>query len=1181
MIASTIVAGLVASPAAAGWVGVAPPPNPARDVTVTLITGDQVIVPQGQPHRAMVEAGPGRQGIEFRIDRGPDGLHVLPADAIGALAAGTLDRRLFDVTTLIEAGYDDASIEHIPLIVAPDLGELDPADGDPARVGEAPDAGEASEPREASDAGEAPDPSGAAAARLTGELATAGALVTRELPAVDGAAAQVDKDRAADVWADLLPMVSEEGSASDADRTSDKRPARIWLDGKRRPLLDRSTVQVGAPAAWEMGLSGEGIVVGVLDTGIDDDHPDLAGQVTARRNFTDEDDGDLVGHGTHVASTVAGTGAAAEGRYQGMAPGARLVDAKVCENDGCSDSAILDGMYWAAVEQGARVVNLSLGGDDTPELDPLEEAVNRLSAETGALFVVAAGNDGPFEETVSSPASADAALAVAAVDRDDEVAPFSSRGPRLGDSGVKPEMSAPGVGIVAARAQDGWIGDPVGDAYTSLDGTSMATPHVAGAAALLAEAYPDWDGARIKAALVSAATPGAELDVFDQGAGRLDLAAVVGGTLVVEPATVSFGVQQWPHDDDEPITHTLTYSNLGDEPATVDLTVEAAGPAGAAPPAGMFTLEADQLVVPPGGTASTTVTADTTVGGPDGYYTGRFVATSADTVVRTTFAIEQEVRSHDVILTHLGRDGTPAELFSTHVSGHDAELHTWADGVAGDEVRLRLPAGRYALSSWIHGADDNTVLGYPMLDLQQDMTVVMDAREAAPVSVTMPDEAATLEWVDVGFAMQVNPDLPRRAVGFIDDTFDGWSIGHLGPTLEPEQLEGHVSGYWSAEDDAAAVYGAAWFVPGEVPTGYSRDVGADELATVEMDIAVEGAEDEASGSLSAAGPAGLGSAGGPLPSVELPGTMRVHLTTDGAWWYRDLAFDGNDRWLWSQPTRHVAGEQLRERWNTAVFGFGVQAAAPWWDPFGAPDGPAGSTGSAGPGVGREAGLSVVAGVGAEAGPAVVPAAYRVGDQIVVNLPDQADGGGHGGWGHPPEARTALYADGELVGETGNAGYGEFTVAPEPAEYRLEVSFRRPDSDAVLSKDVSAVWVFTSERESEATALPMSAVRFVPDVDEYNRLPAGRPALVPVHVDALPGAGLIRRGDLHVDVSFDDGRTWEKAPVTGARPDRWRALVRPRQGAEFVSLRVQATDADGNTMEQTVLRAYALTPSHPH
>src|SRR6185369_1071830 len=137
----------------------------------------------------------------------------------------------------------------------------------------------------------------------------------------------------------------------------------------------------------------------------------------------------------------------------------------------------------------------------------------------GALFVVAAGNSGA-DHSVQTPSSADAALAVGAVDGADALAPFSSRGPRDGDYALKPDLTAPGVDITAARSKDAELGRP-GEQYVTLSGTSMATPHVAGAAAILAQRRPDWDAATLKAALMGSARPNPATGVFGQGAGRV------------------------------------------------------------------------------------------------------------------------------------------------------------------------------------------------------------------------------------------------------------------------------------------------------------------------------------------------------------------------------------------------------------------------------------------------------------------------------------------------------------------------------------------------------------------------------------------------------------------------------------------------------------------------------------
>ncbi len=223
--------------------------------------------------------------------------------------------------------------------------------------------------------------------------------------------------------------------------------SHIWLDGKVKATLADSTAQIGAPDVWDSGTDGSGVDVAVLDTGVDADHPDFAGQIADAQSFVpDEDTVDHHGHGTHTASTVAGTGAASDGKEKGVAPGAHLLVGKVLSNDGQGDESwIIAGMQWAAETEHAKVISMSLGSEDPSDgTDPMSQAVDDLSASTGALFVIAAGNTGA-RLRIGSPGAAEAALTVGAVDSGDNLADFSSGGPRLGDGGLKPELTAPGV----------------------------------------------------------------------------------------------------------------------------------------------------------------------------------------------------------------------------------------------------------------------------------------------------------------------------------------------------------------------------------------------------------------------------------------------------------------------------------------------------------------------------------------------------------------------------------------------------------------------------------------------------------------------------------------------------------------------------------------------------------------
>ena len=160
------------------------------------------------------------------------------------------------------------------------------------------------------------------------------------------------------------------------------------------------------------------------------------------------------------------------------------------------------------------------------------------------------------------------------MDRDDNLADFSSRGPRLGDNGLKPEITAPGVGIVAARAAGTTMGTPVDDAYTRASGTSMATPHVAGAAAILAQEHPDWTAGKLKDALVSTTKANPALTVFEQGGGRVDVARAL-SQRVYGSATADFGRV---HAGDAVAERTVTYTN-----GTVVPADPAAGPGAAQP----------------------------------------------------------------------------------------------------------------------------------------------------------------------------------------------------------------------------------------------------------------------------------------------------------------------------------------------------------------------------------------------------------------------------------------------------------------------------------------------------------------------------------------------------------------------------------------------------------------------
>ncbi len=235
---------------------------------------------------------------------------------------------------------------------------------------------------------------------------------------------------------------------------------------------------------------GADIRIGIVDSGVDKNHPDFRGRIIEPRDFTDEGDGkDNCGHGTHVAGIAAGGGRASNGKFAGITRLSEIVDAKVFDAAGsASTQQILAGMRWV-FEKGAQVINLSLGTrwTDTDGKSILTRACNTL-ARNGIVVCVSAGNEGPGEGSLSVPGDARDAICVAAVDKNREIAGFSSRGPTDDEdlTGPKPDLAAPGVDVIAAKSGDCSFPEYPGHSeYTALSGTSMSTPVVAGLCALL------------------------------------------------------------------------------------------------------------------------------------------------------------------------------------------------------------------------------------------------------------------------------------------------------------------------------------------------------------------------------------------------------------------------------------------------------------------------------------------------------------------------------------------------------------------------------------------------------------------------------------------------------------------------------------------------------------------------
>ncbi|MEU5564916.1 S8 family peptidase [Micromonospora musae] len=1065
----------------------------AKPRTVTLVTGDTVHVSAVNGQTAVdVVPGKGRERIPFITHSAGEDVRVIPADAVALLNRGKLDARLFDISTLVEFGYDDSRAT-LPLIVQ--------------HGGTA--------------------PGGLAGARTTRTLSGVSAVAESRVDAVS-------------FWNGIT------STASGTERRLRTGFDKIWLDGLRQPTLDVSVPLTGAPQAWQAGFTGAGVKVGVIDTGVDQTHPDLAGRVAAAENFTaDSDTLDRVGHGTHVASTIAGGGEASQGRYKGMAPGASLYSAKVCVEEGCPESAILAGMTWAA-QQGVKVANMSLGGADSPETDPIEAAVADLTHRYGTLFVVAAGNSGEAgESTVDSPGSVAEALTVGAVTKTGELASFSGRGPRTGDAGIKPDITAPGVGIVAARSSASELPAAENPQYTGMNGTSMATPHVAGAAAILAQQHPDWTPERIKSTLMAAAQPSATIGVYEQGAGFLDVARATRQTVTASPVSVAFertGAAQ---------QRTITYANSGSTALTLTLALDAKDADGAPAPAGLFNLSASSVTVPAGGTA--TVTVDVRAGAdlPDRYLGGEVTATGDGVQVQTPVALD--IARQRLTLKLVGPDGgapTPEQGWATVLTDLDRQTVLVLGDPATTTYRVR--PGRYLVQTYLQSGDPNfpqvTSLVRPSLDLTRDQSLTMDARLAKPITVSVPNSKATMIFPESGWTIRTEqPQIwgSNDPYGVLMNLpFDHIRTAQVGSGKTPGFVS-YVHGMWGQVADDGSLHNSPYvyrvylYEPEKMMTGLTRKLRANDFATVRSRVSADVADVPVSRTAVAHAPGNSpvyrdDRVIPPSFTYDAPSTFTEYYNQDKSAVWQSTSAQQGYTYYQSPWTSFKPGRMYDVKWANGVIGpvfpapnFGQQYATRYW-----------------------------------------------GDTIGGPGPLHGDGAGHMGFRHPVggSVQVNLYRNGTKIGDANQAPW-TWDVPAEKGDYKLTARFQS-DPAFTLSTVVDAEWTFKSGRvaDGELVKLPMTAIRYTPELDIDNRAPAGRLFAIPVSLDRQVGAAPGRTRTLTVEASFDDGKSWRKLTVLRLG-EKAVALVLNPKGHGFVSLRAAASDTGGNTVKQTVIRAY--------
>ena len=351
------------------------------------------------------------------------------------------------------------------------------------------------------------------------------------------------------------------------DETQDHLSGDIRLQSSVDAMMAES---IGADQVWAgsddlPALTGEGISVAVIDSGIDTRHAALRRRVLVTRDFTGGDGVDRFGHGTHVAAIIAGrAGRTVDTREQrGIAPGAYLLNLRVLGDDGSgSASDVIDAIDWTIEhrhEYNVRIINLSLGAPVMQPYrdDPLCEAVER-AVRAGLVVVVAAGNYGRTAEGVdvmggiATPGNSPFAITVGALDThgtakrsDDTLAPYSAKGPTRFDLNLKPDVVAPGTRVVSAEAADSYLARTYAmrhvagtgaNAYMQLSGTSMAAGVVSGSVALLLEQKSALNPSRTKAILQLSSTFLPTVGLFGAGAGAIN---ALGAVQLLDTARIS------------------------------------------------------------------------------------------------------------------------------------------------------------------------------------------------------------------------------------------------------------------------------------------------------------------------------------------------------------------------------------------------------------------------------------------------------------------------------------------------------------------------------------------------------------------------------------------------------------------------------------------------------------------
>ncbi|GGB72254.1 S8 family serine peptidase [Fictibacillus barbaricus] len=1205
--------------------------------TVTLVTGEVVTLEKYADGMQAATVAPLSDGSPTEITKIQVGkeVYIIPAKAQPYIDADELDRELFNITKLVEYGYDDAHGSDIPLIAT--------YTGTESMTDKALD-----------------------------QAAPTGSKKDKVLDIVNGVALKASKSKAKTFWEAVDDDSISEGTEPELAGGMKK----LWLDKKVQVTLEQSVPQIGAPTAWAAGYNGKGVKVAVLDTGIDSNHPDVKGSIIKTNNFTgDPDSIDHHGHGTHVASTIAGSGAASGGKLKGVAPGAELLIGKVLNNAGSgSDSEVIAGMEWA-VKEKADVVSMSLGNASPSDgADPISQAVNNLSQTSNTLFVIAAGNAGPDKKTIGSPGAAEKALTVGAVSKTDVLANFSSRGPIIENYRVKPEITAPGVGIVAARAAGTSMGTVFDANYTTASGTSMATPHVAGAAAILKQRHPDWSADRVKQVLVGTAKPTANDTAYQQGGGRVSIDKALDANIYSSPAVVSLGSAE---ETSKPIEKTFNYVNPSDSEMKLTLNMVSKNETGALAPDGMFKLNQTEVMVPAHSSSAVKVTFDPSFGNVSDYKAVVTATSSDGKTLNTTIGATKKVPSVDLTVQMIDRNGNPSsgDVFVVNLdTGFNRTIVPNRD--TGIKI-IEVPQGRYSVMGTVNTYDEanwrvenHTLVGDPDVEINANKTITLDAQLGKEVKIATPKESEGM-----GYKLGYRQQQQNNGIPFTIDFMKGytapyWDHPYVVPMEEPlttGKFEFDFQQRRYAPLIRASYDGNGGSIPLEHVMFTPKLDGEKTLEAVNLGFARP--EDlsgkDVSGKLAVITRDAKSTITDQIKAVTAAGAVGVFIVYDGpgifwtsvfktagitipAWTLQQddgaVLFDriesgatsinlkgiANSPYVYNMammipdvipanPVDEVTAENsavVNAHYRSTkgrVLGETLTAIRPGevgtFSVVEFVDGPLDreewySTGSMSPTMKdmqwshavyddnrisrsmKDIFRNYLPGekheetwLGAANGPAESEntQAFREGDKFNLNMQAHSDSqpGHWGNFGYPEDTTMVrVYQDDKLLTQRKWFSLSTpQTVSPNPATYRITMDTAHP-TGFIMSTKTSTAWTFKSERPASGQeTLALLWPKYDIKLDEENKANGGITDHFDLSFELQSGATPDIKG-VEVEVSTDDGETWSKTKVDNRQDGHYKVWVKnPDTG--YVSLRIKAWDANGSQIEQTIIKTYAV------